>query len=366
MNDNRLAKLELNTQIIIVLLTIICLVVFGRTLKDFSSILLPFVFAIYLTFLLNPVIDLFDKLHSPRVLSIILTSIMVLLLIVLIGSVIKDSIDSFVVEFPKYEKRIDSITDDAMDLLHIKQVDASDDSINAISPEIKAVLDNFSITNLLGNLVSSISNILSNAFLVLIVLLFLLIGRHTLTKKINVAFHGEMSEKISSIITNINKQIQKYLVAKTLISLITALVTMIVLILFDLEFVAIWVLLTFLLNFIPSVGSVIAAILPLIMALVQYDSLATVGWLGLCLAAVQFTIGNVVEPKLMGKQINLSPVMIMFALIFWGWQWGIIGMLMAVPLTVMINITLLNIPKLRFISVFMSANPEEQIPDPNK
>jgi predicted PurR-regulated permease PerM len=291
---------------------------------------------------------------------------MVLLLIVLIGSIIKDSIDSFVVEFPKYEKRIDSLTDDAMDLLHIKQVEPSDDSVDAISPEIKAVLDNFSFTNLIGNLVSSISNILSNAFLVLIVLLFLLIGRHNLTKKIKVAFQDETSEKITSIITNINEQIQKYLVAKTVISLITAIVTMIVLYFFDVEFIAIWVLLTFLLNFIPSIGSIIATILPLMMALVQFESLATVGWLGLCLGAVQFTIGNVVEPKIMGKQVNLSPVMIMFALIFWGWQWGIIGMLMAVPLTVMINITLLNIPKLRFISVFMSATPEEQIPEPNK
>ena len=187
MNEEKLEKIERNTQIMVVLLTIICLVIFGRTLKDSSSILLPFVFAIYLTFLLNPIIDFFDKFHSPRVLSIILTSIMVLLLIVLIGSVIKDSIDSFVVEFPKYEKRIDSITDDVMDLLHIEQADLPDDSATGLSPEIKAVLDNFSITNLLGNLVSSISNILSNAFLVLIVLLFLLIGRHTLTKKIKAA-----------------------------------------------------------------------------------------------------------------------------------------------------------------------------------
>jgi predicted PurR-regulated permease PerM len=361
MSDNKLAKIETNTQIIIVLLTIICLALFGRVLKDSSAILLPFVFAIFLTFLLNPIIDYFDKLRIPRVLSIILTSIMVLLLIVVIGSIVKDSFDSFALEFPKYEKRIDSLTDDVLELLHIKREDIPGNSLTGLSPQIAAVLDNFSITNLLGNLVSSISNLLSNAVLVLIVLLFLLVGRHTLLKKIKVAFHDTTSAKIASIITNINEQIQKYLVAKTVISLITAILTMIVLYLFDLEFVAIWGLLTFLLNFIPSIGSIIATVLPLIFALVQFDSIAAVAWLGLCLFAVQFTVGNIVEPKIMGKQVNLSPVMIMFALIFWGWQWGIIGMLLAVPLTVLIKIILDNIPKLRFISILMSATPEESV-----
>jgi predicted PurR-regulated permease PerM len=180
MSNNKLAKIETNTQIIIVLLTIICLALFGRVLKDSSAILLPFVFAIFLTFLLNPIIDYFDKLRIPSVLSIILTSIMVLLLIVVIGSIIKDSFDSFALEFPKYEKRIDSLTDDVMELLHIKREDIPENSLTGLSPQITAILDNFSITNLLGNLVSSISNLLSNAVLVLIVLLFLLVGRHTL------------------------------------------------------------------------------------------------------------------------------------------------------------------------------------------
>ena len=360
MSDDKLFKIERNTQIIVVLLTIISLVVFGRTLKDSSSILLPFVFAVYLTFLLNPIIDFFDKFNSPRILSIVITSIIVLLMIVLVGSLINDSIESFVVEFPKYEKRIDSLTSDVMGWLHIEQDKTIDDSMTALPSEIKAILDNFSITNLLSTLVSSISNMLSNAVLVLIVLMFLLIGRHTLTKKIHAAFHSDTSKKIISITTNINEQVQKYLVAKTVISLITAVLAMIVLILFDVEFVAIWVLLTFLLNFIPSFGSVIATILPLMMALVQFDSLATVAWIGLCLVAIQFIMGNVVEPKLMGQQINLSPVMILFALIFWGWQWGVIGMLTAVPITVLIKIILDNIPDLRFISVFMSATPEKQ------
>jgi predicted PurR-regulated permease PerM len=363
LNDNKLFKIERNTQIIVILLTIISLVILGKTLKDSSSILLPFVFAIYLTFLLNPIIDFFDKLHSPRILSIVITSIIVLLFIVLIGSLIKNSIDSFVVEFPKYEKRIDSITSDVMGWLHIEQGETPGDANTntALPPEIKAILDNFSITNFLGTLVGSISNLLSNAVLVLIVLMFLLIGRHTMTKKIHAAFQSETSKKIVSITTNINEQIQKYLVAKTVISLITSVLTMVVLILFDVEFVAIWVLLTFLLNFIPNFGSVIATILPLTMALVQFENLATVAWLGLCLIAVQFIIGNVVEPKIMGQQVNLSPVMILFALIFWGWQWGVIGMLIAVPITVLVKIILDNIPGLRFISVFMSATPEKKI-----
>ena len=358
MDENRTMRIEQLFLVTIVLLLSICLMLSIYVLSELSSIILPFVFAIFLTFMLNPAIDYFDKLRFPHIISIIISSTIVLLFIVFIGAIIKDSVDSFLIEFPKYEGRIDTITEKVTSLLHLEKAETFGASTETMKSELELAFENFSIPKLLGGIVTAISNILSNAVLVFIILLFLLLGRHSLTSKIRVAFQDNTSEKIISILNNMESQIQTYLVAKSVISLITSAISMIILYLFGVPFVAIWGILIFLLNFIPNVGSIIATILPLILALVKFEDPMMVLWLGLILISIQFSIGNFVEPKIMGKQVDLSPVMILFSLILWGWIWGIIGMFLAVPLTAMVKIVLGNIPKLKFLSILMSSGPE--------
>jgi AI-2 transport protein TqsA len=122
------------------------------------------------------------------------------------------------------------------------------------------------------------------------------------------------------------------------------------------EFALVWGMLTFLLNFIPTIGSFVAVLLPLGVAFFQFsDHLIMLFWLALILIAIQFTIGNLVDPRVVGKSLNLSPLVVLFSLIFWGWLWGIIGMFLAVPLAVIAKIIFENIDSLRFLSVLMSA-----------
>ncbi|MFC2085281.1 AI-2E family transporter [Bacteroidota bacterium] len=361
MEATKLNSDEYNNKIIIVLLSIICVIIIGMLLKNASTIFIPFVLAVFLTFILNPIITSFEKIRIPSSLAILLSIILTLGVLVIIGNFIKGSIQSFVVEFPKYEGQINQIGKDVMNFFGISSPSTtSGQSGWQDNPQVAAILENLSIPALAKVIVESIGSFLSNAFFIFIILMFLLAGRNQFIKKSHIAFKSEVSERIVKIVGNINKQIQQYLVAKTLISLLTAFLVMIVLYLFDLEFLGIWVLMTFLLNFIPTVGSLVATLLPVPMAIIQFDSLGMVVWMVICIAFIQIVIGNIIEPKIVEKRINLSPIILMFSLTLWGYLWGVIGMFLAVPIMVMLRIVFENIEGLRFLSVYMGTAPDDQ------
>lgn len=155
---------------------------------------------------------------------------------------------------------------------------------------------------------------------------------------------------------SISQQIQKYLVTKTLISLATAIVGAILMLAFGVDFVIVCTLLLFAFNFIPNIGSIIASILPILICLLEYG----LGWrvigFGILITATQMLFGNILEPKIQGDRLNLTPIMVLISLIFWGWLWGIVGMVFAVPITSAINIVLLQIDPDNVISAIISSS----------
>jgi predicted PurR-regulated permease PerM len=159
------------------------------------------------------------------------------------------------------------------------------------------------------------------------------------------------------MLKNINSQIQRYLIAKGLISLATGLLFYIVLQAFNVEFALIWSLSAFLLNFIPNIGSVIATILPLPIVYIQFGHFSTVFWVALFLVVIQVIIGNFIDPRIVGKSLHLSPLVVLFSLMFWGWLWGFIGMFLAVPIAVIIKIIFENSRSLKFLSILMDYSP---------
>lgn len=349
---------KIENRIIIAFLGILSAIAIGFVLYYTRSIILPFALAVFISYVLNPLITFFEKKKIPVSVAIILAIIITFLILNLFGILIYGSIKSFAADFPQYEARLNNIYESALKFLDVPQTPIKDmDEI----PEgdrfgILSNIRNLSISGIILNTLGSIMNFLSNTALVLLFLLFILIGRKQLTHKIEYAFPPETSTRIASVITNINKEIQKYLVAKTLVSFLTGTLVTIVLLLFDVEFALVWGVLAFLLNFIPNIGSFIATILPLAIAFFQYnDRLILLLWIAITLVAIQFTVGNIIDPRIVGRSLNLSPLVVLFSLIFWGWLWGIIGMFLAVPLAVIAKIVFENIDSLRFISVLMSA-----------
>lgn len=346
----------IENRIIIAFLGILSVIAIGLVLYYARSIILPFALAVFISYVLNPIITFFEKRKIPVAISIILSIIITFLILNLCGVLIYGSIKSFAADFPKYEARVDQIYHSVLHLLDIPQAPVAGDVQEGDRFGILADINNLSVSGIILKTLGSIMNFLSDTALVLLFLLFILIGRNQLIHKIRLAFKQDMSNRISTIITNINKEIQKYLVAKTLISFLTGVSVTIVLVLFDVEFALVWGLLTFLLNFIPTIGSFVAVLLPLGVAFFQYsDNLIMLLWIALILIAIQFTEGNLIDPRVIGHSLNLSPLVVLFSLIFWGWLWGIIGMFLAVPLAVIAKIIFENIDSLRFISVLMSS-----------
>ncbi len=342
-------------RIIITLLGILTVIAVGFVLYQIRSIILPFALAVFISYILNPTIQYFEDRRVPTFLAILLALVITFLVLNLFGVLIYTSIKSFASEFPKYQIKFETFITQILNFFSVPP-----EIIEGQSPTQGKLqwLNNFkglSLQKLVLNTLGSVLNFLSNTLLVMLFLLFILIGRNQMALKVQLAFQADTAMRIAGILKNINKQIQKYLIAKTLISLTTGILFGVALFLFDVEFALIWGILAFLLNFIPNIGSALATILPITIALIQFDKWGTVFWLALVLGSIQLVIGNFFDPRVVGQRLNLSPLIVLFSLIFWGWLWGIIGMFLAVPLMVVIKIIFENIASLRFISVLMSA-----------
>ena len=218
-------------------------------------------------------------------------------------------------------------------------------------------LENVNLGSLLGWLGGSVGNLLTALILVGIYTGFLFAEQKVMDSKLEaLAGNPEKAIRLRAILGEIGSSVQGYIWMKTLISLVTGLLSYVVLRLVGVDFAAVFALLIFLLNFIPNIGSILGVLLPALLTLVQFDTLTPFLVITLGLGAVQFLIGNLVEPALMGKSLNLSSLMIILSLTFWGMLWGIPGMFLSVPIMVMFAIVCARFESLRSIAVMLSAD----------
>ena len=345
-------------RIIIALLSIVAAIAIGFVLHQTSSIILPLALAGFISYVLNPMITFFEKRKIPTFFAISFALIITFLFLNLFGMLIYTSIRSFASEFPRYSARITLLVQQVLDYLNIPREALTVPSEEGERFPLLNSIRELSLHKIILNTLGSVLNFMSNTFLVLLFLLFILIGRNQLIRKVESAFEGETALQIGGIIRNINRQIQKYLIAKGFMSAATGFFFFVVLSFFKVEFAIIWGILAFLLNFIPNIGSLIATVLPLLIAFIQFGgNITSVLWLAIILVGIQVIIGNFIDPRIVGQRLNLSPLVVLFSLMFWGWLWGIIGMFLAVPFSVIIKIVFENIESLRFISVLMSHSP---------
>ena len=335
---------------ITVLLGILVLFAVGFILHVLGSVFKPLFIALLFSFVFERPINLMRRIKIPKIIAIVVVLVITFVLFYLIGLLIYSNIDTFVTEFPRYQTNFNQFYLNIIGMLKIPHEDVS-----RYYREIdwSELLQKLSIPKILSSSVGSFMNFLANLFLILLFMVYILLGRDNLIANMGKAFPGKRSEQFNSVFHNINRGMQKYLVAKTLISLGTGLSATIVLLIFGVDFAWIWGLLTFVLNFIPNVGSVIATIPPILVAVFQFDGIFRVFWVALLLITIQMTWGNIIEPAFMGKSLNLSPLVVIFSLIFWGFIWGPIGMILAVPIASAVQIVCANIDTLKPISIMM-------------
>jgi predicted PurR-regulated permease PerM len=220
-------------------------------------------------------------------------------------------------------------------------------------------IEDFDFRPVISGLLNGISSFAGNITLIIIYVGFLIAEQKFFRKKLQLVIHeSNKGSSYLNIIREVNQAVQKYVLVKTQMSLLVGLLTYFILLGFDVDFPVLWAFLTFLLNYIPYIGSLIATLLPAVFAIFQFQSLLIFVWIFLALQAVHVVVGNILEPKIMGRTLNLSPLGVLVALAFWGIIWGILGMIVSVPITSILVITASRIPSLRFLAIWLSETGE--------
>lgn len=299
----------------------IAAVTIAAALHFMRPVLVPFVLAMFLFYIVQPVADLLEaKLRFPRWLSTLFVMVLVGVAIFLLGLLVLTSVRTFAASADLYQSKLV----EAVTRITVRLQEAG----LPISPE--EVLNSISTIPMSGVMQATAGvafKLLGNGMLVAIFVIFLLLGRRSMVSK-------------SAVFRQIDRDIRKYLVIKTLISALTGLLIWIILTSFGVELALLLAFLTFALNFIPNIGSIVATILPVPIALAQFETLGPVVAVVALSTLVQQVVGNGLDPMLMGKNLDLSPVTIVAALVFWGLLWGLTGALLAAPLTAIIRIVL--------------------------
>ena len=334
-------------KVIVACLVIVVVFIVGVVIRLAKPVLFPFFLAVFLSFVLFPILDFLTRKKIPKAVSIMFIVILAFFIIYLLGTLFYSSGKAFASEIPDYGEKISSV-------------------LTSIQEKIKIVLPEWEPEDWVGQLdvnkigglfLSSLGpffSFMSNLFLIFIFLIFILAGRGNIKAKVKKSFSSERSSQIIDIIEKVDSQIQKYLAMKTVVSFTTGVFATIVLLIFRVDFAVVFGFFTFILNYIPNIGSIIATALPVAIAIVQFETLWPAFWIFIILGSIQMTLGNFVEPRIMGQSLGLSTLVVLFFLFFWGWLWGIPGMILAVPTAAIIKIVCSNIPQLNFVGELMS------------
>jgi predicted PurR-regulated permease PerM len=245
-----------------------------------------------------------------------------------------------------YQKNIEVLFGDLLESFGLEKL-----------PSMMELAKQVDITSALSRVAGSLTVIAGNTGIILIYVIFLLLEQRSMESKLDALFRepGKRT-KIHEILSEIQKDIEAYIAIKTLLSVATGLLSYIILIYIGVDYSEFWAFLIFLLNYIPTIGSLIATIFPALLALIQFESFTSSLIVFVSIALIQFIIGNIIEPKMMGRSLNLSALVVLLSLALWGSIWGVVGMFLCVPLTVILMIIFTNFEKTRPIAVMLSAN----------
>jgi AI-2 transport protein TqsA len=334
----------------------ISFVIFVYILIAFKKILIPVTLAVFLTFLFHPLIEYLQKFKFPKWLSLILILFFISGIYYLIGLLVVANFGTFTAKLEKYSENVAVFLQQLLSPfnLTVKEV-AQMFNIKTEQFDVSSLFQNLFKAGIIQNLFSSFTSMMGDFFVLIIFWLFMIMGKKQFEERLKTAFLDKKNI-IENTINSINTQLQSYIIIKTITSFTTGLIVTIILSLFGIDFAIFWGLLTFILNFIPNIGSIIATLFPIVIAILEYG----IGVKTISLAALliinQNIIGNFVEPHYLGRQMDLSPVFVLFSLIFWGWIWGIAGMFLSVPIAAAMKIFCSNIEPLKPISILMGRN----------
>lgn len=330
------------------LITLSSLVIVLAGMKLAVSIIAPFLFAMFISVIaLFPLFWLYKKgIKKSIAISILIISMFLIGLI--FTFILGSSISAFIASLPKYESMLRTNVDVLIKYLSDFGIDISKSTvIKYINPS--------SAFKTIGNIVGQLGNLLTNLFLITFISIFILLEASSMPEKLK--FILKDSRLSLNNLKDIGESIKNYLLIKTYVSILTGFIVGISLYFLGIDFAVLWGVIAFLLNYVPNIGSIMAAFPASLMALVQYGITKFIVVVILYLL-INVVIGNIIEPKFLGKGLGLSPLIVFLSLIFWGWILGVVGMFLSIPLTMIIKIIFSVSKDKKWISILLSDKVE--------
>ena len=338
--------MEKNTLIQKSLLSVVCFIIIIAALKASVAIVVPFLLSIFIAFICHSPLSWLKKRGFNTHTAVTTIVAAVVGISFAIAGVVGKSIDSFTLALPGYQEKILQSTHNIIDYISIYDINVSLDFITAY-------LDPTFFMLLVSNTLTGFGGALTDFVLILFTVIFILSESSEFTKKIENIFINSNStlENYKIFFENVNK----YLAIKTVLSLLTATLVALLLLFFNVDYPLLWALIAFLFNYIPNIGSILAALPVLLLVSVTHTfielTLILVGYI-----VINVSVGNIIEPKYMGRKLDLSSLVVFVSLIFWGWVLGPVGMLLSIPLTMIVKIAAENDNKTKWISILLGAS----------
>lgn len=332
-----------------VLLGMAAVVVAVAGLRAASVFFLPLLLSLFLTIISLPLLNWLRSLRVPTVPAITVTMLAAVSLLAVVGLVFSVSIETVTDKMPDYQLRVRELLQQPVDWLEEQGVPVTSE----FSPE---ALDLNAMVDLVGSTFRGVAAAVSNIVLVLLMMIFMLWESTILPGKLQAArrFGDFDPDRLHGVVA----RVQRYLLLKTLVSLATGIAAGVFVLAVGLDFALFWGFLAFVLNYIPNIGSILAAVPAVVLALVQLGPTRAIviaaGYL-----AINTVFGNLVEPAIMGRGLRMSPLAIFLSLVFWGWVWGPLGMILSVPLTVSLKILFENTDSLRWFAALLDRRPRQ-------
>ena len=336
---------------IFLLLLVLTVIVLAAVLKVTGTFLVPVTIAMFVSLVFEPlIVTLNTKFKIPWIAGIFIVLTLVIVSVWIIASLLLSSIRTIIDLYTRYEERFTVIYKTIAGLFALPY--------NAESTLFQNLWGQLSIRQTLRNFAFSLSNSLivffKDLLLVLLFAVFFLLDLRYLRQKLDFAFGDGSKGKAAIIITDIIQQVTRYMSVKFFISLLTGVLIFLGTFAVGMGFPILWGFLAFILNFIPNFGSILSGVLTSVFALVQFwPKPAPVVFVAVLMCAVNFILGNIIEPRVQGRHLGLSPFIIIVSLSFWGWLWGFTGLILAVPMMVILKIICENVSILHPAAVLM-------------
>jgi len=324
--------------------TVAAIFIIFAGVKTAANILVPFLLSLFIAIICNPLVAKASQFKIPKAISVIIVIGIFVTIALSLAGLVGKSLNELSGLIPQYRLQLQSQFTWLTAFL-------AEYNIQISSAILLEYFDPAAAMGMAANMLSGFGSVMANLFLIILTVVFMLFEASSFPIKMHFALDDPdmRMKQIERFLASVNH----YIAIKTMVSIATGIIVSIMLWAFGLDFYLLWGVFAFLLNYIPNIGSIIAAVPAVTLATLQLG-LGEAGFIGLGYVAINMVMGNIVEPRYLGKGLGLSTLVVFLSLILWGWLLGTVGMLLSVPLTMILKIGLENSPEGRWLAILLS------------